>query len=392
MQRERFRVLAIIEAHTVTGPAKNLIRFGRFLAAENPSAAELTILTFHRGPADVKVPATPFQQAVLDAGIELVVIPESSRFDYRVIAKIKNIIKKYNPSIVQTHGVKSHFLFRFIAPGAALHWIAFHHGYTTPDLKMRLYNQLDRWSLPSAKAVVTVCKAFAKELSRHRIPDKQVHILANSIESSSASSAEELARIRQELGISSGEKMVLAVGRLSQEKGYEDLLEAAVALQEFDRSGPAKLVIVGSGPEFDKLSLRAQMADLKGRVIFVGHQQNVKPYFEIATILALPSHSEGCPNVVLEAMIAKLPIVATTVGGVPELVEHEVSALLVPSKEPAQLGAAMVRLLHDEALREQLAARAYEDANARFTPRAYADTVLRIYSVVSGLSNVPPAA
>jgi glycosyltransferase involved in cell wall biosynthesis len=116
-----------------------------------------------------------------------------------------------------------------------------------------------------------------------------------------------------------------------------------------------------------------------GRVVFAGHTPDVRPYYAAADVLALPSHSEGSPNVLLEAMAAGLPVVATSVGGVPEIATDEENALLVPAHETAAFAHALARLLTDEGLADRLGRSAAAHAVSEFSPEAYARGLVRIY-------------
>src|SRR6266852_6782237 len=131
--------------------------------------------------------------------------------------------------------------------------------------------------------------------------------------------------------------MILAVGRLSKEKAQIVLLRAFKNLSETHGEINARLVIVGDGPEREPLEAAAASLGLSDRVVFTGQVNNVQVYFAAADVLVNPSHSEGSPYVLLEAMAAGLPIVATAVGGVPEMVENNETALLVPASDPCAL-------------------------------------------------------
>ena len=192
---------------------------------------------------------------------------------------------------------------------------------------------------------------------------------------------EEVALLRRQLSIPDDVRVVLAVGRLSSEKGHIDLIEGTALLRTADAAAQFRVVIVGDGPERKMLESRLQELGLGDHVLLVGQQHNVRPYYAIADILVLPSHSEGSPNVLLEAMAAGVPIVATAVGGTVELVCDEKTALLVPSRDPKALSQAMGRLLQDRALADRLAAAA--QAAARLSsPEAYTRSLLEIYAYV----------
>jgi glycosyltransferase involved in cell wall biosynthesis len=139
-----------------------------------------------------------------------------------------------------------------------------------------------------------------------------------------------------------------------------------------------RLVLVGDGPERAELTRQAQALGIADAVVFAGHVTNVNPYYAMASLFVLPSHSEGSPNVLLEALAAGVPIVATEVGGVPEVITHEANGLLAPPSSPDRLAEAMDRALSASSLQSWIA-----DGKARiekeFTPEAYRQRLFEIY-------------
>ena len=132
------KLLAVIEATTVTGPAKNLLAFCRRAAAAEPLAeglprVEATLVTFERAGADGVAP-NAFVAAARDAGLEVEVLRERFRFDTRVVGQLRRVVERRAPDVLQTHMVKSHFFARLSGLGRRLPWVAYHHGYTTTDL------------------------------------------------------------------------------------------------------------------------------------------------------------------------------------------------------------------------------------------------------------------
>lgn len=373
-----------MEATTVTGPAKNLIRFCRRVNADKDAGLTVSIAAFHRPlPGETAASSNPFFEAVRAAGIELDILPERGRFDRSVIASLSSIIQSRGAGIIQTHAVKSHFLIRYSGLHRRLPWLAFHHGYTAEDLKMRLYVQLDRWSLRAAHRVVTVCGPFSEALVRTGVKRERIHIVPNSVESRPPPNENEVRALRQRLGIPDGVKTILSVGRFSSEKGQSDLLAALRLLAQSHPQFSVRVVLVGEGIDRPRLERIVASSGLTDRVIFAGHQQNVGPFFRLADLFVLPSHSEGSPNVLLEAMAAGLPIVATAVGGVPETVEHESSALLIPARQPGALANAIARVLESPALAGTLAANASARVAAHFSPEGHSTALLRVYRAIA---------
>lgn len=374
---QTIRVLDFLEATYPTGPAKNLIEFACRAAQPNRTGlrANIAIATFHRGKG---LPSNDFTVACNRAGLKVHVVRERFIYDPATILSVRNLVGACQPDIVQTHGVKSHFLLLLTRAYRRSHWIAFHHGYTWSDTKVRLYNQLDRLSLPESSKVVTVCQAFASGLTRIGVPRERIAIQHNSVNLFLPASAEVVARLRQSLRIPPDAKMLLNVGRLSREKGQAELIEALAILRRQHSDRELRLVMVGDGPERKRLERMASAMGLSDWVTFTSYQSDVSPYYSGADLVVLSSQTEGSPNVLLEAMAAGLPIVATRVGGIPEIVSDAKAALLVQARNPAALAQGIARVLDDQGLRAALSTAAKNTA-AAYSPEAYCESLLELY-------------
>ena len=388
----KIKLLVVIEATAVSGPAKNLLGFLRLLRSpefhdKGLPQVECSIATFHRSRTlrskedqpVVDRPQNAFIAAAMAQGTEVDVISERFVFDPAVISQLRDIVKRRAPTLVQTHMVKSHFLTKLSGINRKYPWIAYHHGYTTTDLKMRAYNQLNRWSLPSASRVITVCDAFANDLSRAGVSRHLISVCHNSVVPPVSGLPEEASILREQLGIRDGERVVLSVGRLSQEKGHVDLVTALAALHRISPLLRCKLVIVGDGPERERIEVVARANGVTDQLLFTGQVSQVEKYYAIADIVALPSHSEGSPNVLLEAMSAGLPVVATAVGGVPEIASTEENALLVAPNDTEGFAHALRRLLTDGELAQKLGGAAALHVREKFSPATQARSLLQIY-------------
>lgn len=380
--RSTIRILAVVEATNVNAVAKNMFEFHRAAdelaqqSADSP-VIELSLVTFDRDNNSAE-----FVSAALDLKLEVDVIPERGRFDRRVISALRKIIEQRSPDVIVTHQVKSHFLMNISRLWQKYPWVAFNHGYTTTDRKMLVYNRLDRWSLPKADRVVTVCDAFAKQLMKFGVARERIVVQHNSIRPEPARGKQDSSALRKQLGIDDKQRVILSVGRLSQEKAQVDLLLAFKKLIETNSDLNTRLVIVGDGPERIHLETSASSLGIAARVIFAGQVTDVHPYYAAADVLVNSSHSEGSPYVLLEAMVAGLPIVATAVGGVPEMVENNETALLVAANDPQAMADAVARLLSDKELATRIADNARALASSRFSPEAYVRSVAEIYREV----------
>jgi glycosyltransferase involved in cell wall biosynthesis len=119
--------------------------------------------------------------------------------------------------------------------------------------------------------------------------------------------------------------------------------------------------------------------DISDRVALAGHTDDVRAYYALADVLALPSHSEGSPLVLLEAMAAGVPVVATRVGGVPEMVVDGTSGLLVEARDPRAFAVALTRVLSDAQLMQALSANALKRSRHEFSRETYARSLVELY-------------
>lgn len=216
--------------------------------------------------------------------------------------------------------------------------------------------RLKRWATRRSAAVVANATAAARfAFGRMGLDDRRLRIVRNGIAAPTDRDALR-GRHRETLGIGPEVPLALFVGRLVDHKNLPMLVRAASRLA---RAGSAiRLAIVGDGPLAGALRADLDAAGLARSVALLGARDDATALMCAADVLVLPSWREGLPNVVVEAMHAGCPVVATRVGGLPELVDDGVDGLLVPSDDDAALADALVRLERDPALRARLASAA----------------------------------
>jgi glycosyltransferase involved in cell wall biosynthesis len=379
----------MMEANSVTGPAKNLLGFCRWLRTPEGAQTrlEVAIATFTRSAgADNQV----FTDAVRATGVDIYLINERFRFDPGVLPQIRDIADKFAPNIIQTHNNKSHLLIKLLPEvRRRSSWFAFRHGDTYTDLKQRLFNQVDRVSIRSAERVVTVCQAFVPRLAACGVTPDRIRILHNSVVPPLPAPPSARSDLRSRLGIGADEAMILTIGRFSQEKGHAILLRALAQLRSIPRKW--KLVLVGAGPEGDALTQLADSLHLSDRVLFVGSHADVAPFYGAADAFVLPSLTEGSSNVLLEAMAAKVPIVATQAGGNPEIILQGETGLLVPIDDSQSLATAIARLLGQPDLASRFAAAAFDRVTHEFSVEKYRRRLVSYYAEALGARNAGAA-
>ena len=198
-------------------------------------------------------------------------------------------------------------------------------------------------ALRGARAVIAVSEALAEKVRGLGVDPHRVHLLYNGVDSDRFRPGNREAA-RRELGIARDAPMLLYVGNLKQDKGCLDLLEAFPAV--LAAYPGARLVFVGEGPAAAALSRRAKQLGVDARLLLAGAQAHdaLPAWMQAADLLSLPSHNEGVPNVVLEAMACGLPVVATRVGGIPEVLPGH-AGILVPAHDRAALARGLVDAL-----------------------------------------------
>ena len=380
------RVASFTEGTWVTGPIKPLLMFARMTrqASDGTRPVEVSLITTRRW----KSGRPPRRDALIEAAelnkIRIDVITESRPWDYRVVRRLTDLLTTLKPDIVETHQVKCHFILTQALLWGGLRrefrWIAYHHGYTRANMKVVLYEALDRWSLRYADHVVTFCRPFAHQLMRRGVDRCRLSVISNAIEPPKPPNGHEISSLRKRLGLSPADLVILTVGRLSPEKGHQFLIEAFAALQT-ELVPPVHLFLVGDGPQRDPLEKSALATG--NHVHFLGHQPNAWPYYFIADVFALPSLSEGSPLVLFEAMAAHSAIVASAVGGIPEILTTGSSGMLVQPGNADALAEAIRSVLSDQALRERLRLGAAR-SSAEHSPAHYRKRMLQIYAKALG--------
>ena len=229
-------------------------------------------------------------------------------------------------------------------------------------------------------AVTVLSQHLATEIVQRRIAaGSHVHVIPNSVEVARFAMRLYGDRTRELLRVGHDQFLWLAAGRLDKQKDYPNLLNAFSALS---KSHPnTRLMIAGDGPLRSELESLIQQLAIEERVTLLGLRQDMPALYAASDALVLSSAWEGMPNVALEAMASMKPIVATSVGAVPELIADGVSGLIVPPHDHEALAAAMERMMNfPEATRQALGHAGYERVRTEFSRDAVIDKWERLFN------------
>jgi glycosyltransferase involved in cell wall biosynthesis len=319
---------------TVSGPVRQLTALARALRS---AGTDCLVVAFHRQGQ----PPSAFAPYLQEAGVPHCVVEDHGPLDWRLVSRVATVLRRWQPSIVQTHGYKATAVAYLLRrQRASWAWIGFFHGATTEPLKARFYHWVDRRLLGAAQRVVVMSQAQARDFPHC---SSRVRVIYNAaLALPPAGSPAERDRLAGLAG-SLRRPIVGVVGRLSQEKGVDLFLDACAVLV---RKGlPFSALLAGDGPGRARLEARCAHLGLESCVRFLGHVHGVDVLYRMLDLLVLPSRSEGLPNTLLEAMQADVPIVATAVGAVPEVVGASVAARVVAPGSVAALAEAIEHAL-----------------------------------------------
>jgi glycosyltransferase involved in cell wall biosynthesis len=291
----------------------------------------------------------------------------SLEFGFGVL-RLPRLVRGKRFDIAHSFLYRANILARLAAPRCGIAKIV-NSVRVTADEESPLMKTLDRHTVHRADRVCFLSEALARTAGeRLGIPADHVSILPNSIDTSAAGRAleEAAATARAGFDLSHADLVIATVGRLHRQKGLDTLLEAFRPLALEHPRG--HLLLAGEGPERLALEGKARALGIADRVSFIGSVEAPWKVLSAADIFVLPSLYEGMPNALLEAMAASLPVVATTVGAVPEMLENGREGILVPPGEPQALTAALERLAWSADLRSVMGRRGFERVKRDFSP------------------------
>jgi glycosyltransferase involved in cell wall biosynthesis len=242
-----------------------------------------------------------------------------------------------------------------------------------PSSKRRLVNPL---IAHAATRIASVSHDLKRHMVAEGLPESRIEVVHNGIEVGPPPDRDGALALRSELGLSPGDIVVGTVARLDPVKHLQSLVEA-VAIARQGRL-PVVALVVGDGAERGRIESEARSRGLDREVHFLGHRDDARRYLQAMDIYVNSSVSEGISLTILEAMAAGLPVVATAVGGTPEIVDDAVGRL-VPSRDAASLASAVGVLAAQPALRASLGETARARVLERFTIEAMVDRYLGLY-------------
>jgi glycosyltransferase involved in cell wall biosynthesis len=320
-------------------------------------------------------PASALAQRAQEAGLPFYPLRTHKALLLVEIPRLAAWLRRNRVNVVNTHSSNDGWLAGLAARLAGSILIRSRH--IEVDYPNRFFSGLAFRSLPHH--VVTTSQRIANRLVEElRVPACQVTCISTGID---------LARfdpgvpgtLRQELGFGADIALVGMISVLRSWKGHATFLDAAAeVLRVFRR--PVHFIIAGDGPAREELTQKIALAPWKGHVTLLGHRTDVPQVLASLDVLVLPSFAhEGIPQIILQAQAMGRAVVATTVGGIPEVVEDGVNGLLIPPRNPSALAEKIILLLEDAALRQRLGLAARARVEKQHSLDAMGERLLSLY-------------
>ncbi len=295
----------------------------------------------------------PLGKTMREQGFEVVCLDRRPGIDWRAMRRMGQVIRRYGVNLLHAHQYGPFFyaaMGRAMVRRPACRVLFTEHGREYPDWRRAKRVWANKWLLRRDDRVTAVGQYVADLLvANEGIASPRIEVILNGIDPNSFSQPKrDRAAVRQALAITDDQPMVIQVARFHPVKDHATGLRAFA--QTAHDMPDARLVYVGDGPQRGAMERLAEDLGVEDRVRFVGVRTDVADLLHAADVFMLSSLSEGISVTLLEAMAAKLPIVATDVGGNAEVIEHGRTGWLAPRQDHEAMGAHLTRLLRDNAI------------------------------------------
>jgi glycosyltransferase involved in cell wall biosynthesis len=357
----------VLDTRVVTGPGggpdKTILNSPRFLF---PAGYRMLCAYMHP-PGDPGF--EQLRKKAQTAQAPLYSIYDRGPWDWRVLSQLLGICRRERVDIWHGHDYKSNALGLFLRRFWPMRLVTTVHGWVKRTRRTPLYYKIDELCLPRYEAVICVSHDLYEHCLACGVPADRCRLIENAIDTEEYSRQIETEKAKRRLGLTPGRCLIGAVGRLSDEKGFDILIRATDRLLKMGQD--IQLVIIGEGEQQEPLQALIETLGREDRIRLLGYRADVKDIYPAMDIFALSSLREGLPNALLEAMAMEVPVVATRIAGIPHLIQDGYDGLLVEPGSQQSLTDALARLTTAPSLRARLrqAARATIENKHSFAAR-----------------------
>jgi len=333
--------------------------------------------------ADAQQNKPELGKAAETLGLDVVYFPMKTKLDLLTVGKIGQVIHSRGITIIHAHGYKSNALGLIASKLYHIPIITTNHLFPPMPLdnrKLQLYSKFDvSFTMKRLDKIVAVSEEIKDKLIKKGLIESKITVIENGIDLNEYTNNEfDKCAFRRYLNIDADSFIVGTLGRLSTQKGYTFLLEAAKKI--LSHKTPAVFLIAGDGPLRGQLEEYAKKLNISENVKFIGFRRNTATLLKIMDVFVLSSIDEGLPMAMLEAMAARIPVLVTSVGDIPKVIENNKNGNLVEPGNSEILADKILSLLHNRPLCEQLADNAFDTVSRYYSKEAMCKKYLDIYN------------
>lgn len=361
------RVVHIIDSLTIGGAQKLLVTFARE-AQKRSLETEIICL---------KDAVDPQVGADLQAcGVTIIFFPADSLLNPARIWNVTRYFRTTKPDVIQSHLTYANIIGGLTGYAAGIPVVATLHSAGKDRRYSKARENLESWVMRHADRRVIAVGSNTANAHRPRLGNQKISVVFNAVHAADALTPAERFAVRQEIMADEQKMLLISVGRFSTVKAYDDLIRAFEVVHRADDQ--TMLVLVGDGAmrePWEKLVAELQLTD---SVRFLGNRGDVPRLLQASDLYVSSSVVEGMPLAVMEAMSAGLPIVATSVGDLPDMINPAYGEL-VPVRESQKLGKAILTILSDRQKMREMGSCARQYAAKHFSSAGWMDNLMTIY-------------
>lgn len=340
---EKIKIVLVIDLLGTGGAERQLIELVKNIDREK----------FEISVVSLSTEKTDLLSELIENNIEVKLIDQWGKICIPTFINLYKFIKLKRPDIVHTYLFTASLYGRIVARLAGVPFVISSER-STEVWKKKSYIITDYILSKFTNRIIVNAKAIKEMLiKREKIPAKKIQVIYNGLDLNRLISKEtNIEEIKKKLNIFNGNKIIGIVGRLTKEKDHITFLRAAKIISDYYDN--ANFLVVGGGDLRGELEGYASVLGISNKVIFTGKTNNVAETLRAIDVFVSTSLYEGCSNAILEAMASGLPVVATKVGGNPEIVNDGLTGILVPPRNPDLLAEAVLSLLNNPELRKTM--------------------------------------
>jgi len=370
------RILYLISSISFLGAERVLAELARKLDRDR-FQIHIGLMVGHTDMSDA------FRNEIGVSDVTFVKFERASRFSFRIVKEIARYIDANEIDIVHSQGYKPdvHVALATLFTRKKCVLISACHTWKLRTLRERLYRWVNLGVLRCFDGIIAISPEVKRELEYAGIRSDRISIIDNGIDVDESQDCSARTYARESLGLSETDFVIGCVASLTVEKAHKDLVRAFHVVSK--ARSELRLVLVGDGNEQESLVQFACELALTKKVMFAGRRTDVRVLYYAFDIFALVSYAEGLPMAMLEAMAAKIPVVASSVGAIPDVIENGKNGLLVEPGNIENITKAMEYLFENADMRMKLGISGYDTIVDKYSSKRMARDYERFYLDVS---------